>query len=99
MKEFLLTPAGLAVCYLMIVNVTAFCMMGWDKRQSKRAGARRTPEKHLFLSAVLGGSIGAIVGMFHFHHKTRHWYFRWGLPAILIVQLAAVGGIWYWLRG
>ena len=99
MKEFLLTPAGLAICYLIIANLTAFCMMGWDKRQSKRAGARRTPEKRLFLAAVLGGSIGAIVGMFHFHHKTRHWYFRWGLPAILIVQLAAVGGIWYWLRG
>ena len=99
MKEFLLTPAGLAICYLIIANLTAFCMMGWDKRQSKRAGARRTPEKRLFLAAVLGGSIGAIVGMFHFHHKTRHWYFRCGLPAILIVQLAAAAGIWYWLRG
>lgn len=99
MKEYLLTPAGLAICYLLVINLIAFFMMGWDKRQSKREGARRTPEKRLFLAALLGGSIGAIAGMFHFHHKTRHWYFRYGLPAILILQLAAAGGIWYWLRG
>ena len=97
MKEFLLTPTGLAACYLLIINLAAFCMMGWDKRQSKREGARRTPEKRLFLAAVLGGSVGAIAGMFHFRHKTRHWYFRYGLPAILILQLAAAGGIWYCL--
>lgn len=99
MKEYFLTPAGLAACYLLLMNLTAFLMMGWDKRQSKREGARRTPEKRLFLAALLGGSIGAIAGMFHFHHKTRHWYFRYGLPAILVLQLAAAGGIWYWLRG
>lgn len=97
MKEYLLTPTGLAVCYLLLINLIAFGMMGWDKRQSKRERARRTPEKRLFLAALLGGSIGAIAGMFHFHHKTRHWYFRYGLPAILVLQLAAAGGIWYWL--
>lgn len=98
MKTYLLSPAGLALIYLLAINLVAFCMMGWDKRQSKRTGARRTPEKRLFLTALLGGSIGAIAGMFHFHHKTRHWYFRYGLPVILILQLAAAGGIWYWLH-
>ena len=83
--------------YLLLVNLAAFCLMGWDKRRSKKAGARRVPERRLFLAAVLGGSVGAIAGMFHFHHKTRHWYFRWGLPAILLLQLAAAAAVWYFL--
>ena len=49
----------------------------------------------LLLLAVLGGSVGAVAGMFHFHHKTRHWYFRWGLPALLLLQLAATGALWH----
>ena len=44
------------------------------------------------LSALLGGSLGAVLGMWLFRHKTRHWYFAWGLPLILLVQIAA--GIW-----
>ena len=43
----------------------------------------------LFLSAIIGGSIGAIAGMYLFHHKTRHWYFVIGMPAILVAQIAA----------
>lgn len=42
------------------------------------------PEKTLFLLAILGGSVGAILGMRVWHHKTRHWYFKYGLPAILL---------------
>ena len=95
MKEYLLTPMGLAVCYLLLINLIAFCMMGWDKRQSKREGAWRTPEKRLFLAALLGGSIGAIAGMYLCRHKTRHWYFVLGMPLILACQLAAA---WWLLR-
>ena len=66
----------------------------FDKRKAKR-GAWRVPEKTFFLVALLGGSPGAILGMRLFHHKTRHWYFKWGLPAILIAQLAL--GLWlFW---
>ena len=72
------------------VNLAGFILMGVDKSRAKR-DAWRIPEKTLFLTAILGGCVGAIAGMFFFHHKTRHWYFRFGLPAILVVQLVAVG--------
>ncbi|MPM72038.1 hypothetical protein SDC9_119011 [bioreactor metagenome] len=73
--------------YLSIISVIAFALMGWDKYEAKHAG-RRIPERTLLFSALLGGSLGAIGGMFFFRHKTRHWQFRFGLPAILIIQLA-----------
>ena len=76
--------------YLVLVNLVAFALMGIDKRRAKREGMRRIPEKTLFLSALLGGSIGAIAGMRTFRHKTRHWYFVWGMPLILIAQIALV---------
>ena len=41
------------------------------------------------------GSVGALLGMHVFRHKTRHWYFRWGIPAIFLLQLAACGAVWY----
>ncbi|MBR2895686.1 MAG: DUF1294 domain-containing protein [Oscillospiraceae bacterium] len=69
--------------------------MGDDKRRAKKKGARRIPEKTLFLSAVIGGSVGAIAGMQVFHHKTKHWYFVWGMPLILVVQTAFI--IWLML--
>lgn len=76
--------------YLLVVNLVAFALMGIDKRRAKREGMRRIPEKTLFLSAILGGSIGAIVGMRTFRHKTKHWYFVWGMPLILVAQIALV---------
>lgn len=53
-----------------------------------RRGAWRVPEKTLFLLPLLGGSVGALLGMRVFRHKTKHWYFVWGVPAILLAQLA-----------
>ena len=84
--------------YLAAVNVLAFLAYGDDKRRAKRPGARRIPEKTLLLMAALGGSPGALAGMRVFHHKTRHWYFRYGVPAMLFLQLALLGGAW-WLWG
>lgn len=86
-------PVWIAViAWLVIINLTAFAIFGIDKKRAKK-GQWRIPEKTLFLSAILGGSIGAILGMYIFHHKTKHWYFQFGIPAIMIVQIAAV----YWL--
>ena len=86
-------PVWIAVIiWLVIINLTAFAIFGIDKKRAKK-GQWRIPEKTLFLSAILGGSIGAILGMYIFHHKTKHWYFQFGIPAIIIVQIAAV----YWL--
>ncbi len=72
--------------YLVIINIAAYALMGIDKRRAVRH-AWRIPEKTLFLSAVLGGSVGAIAGMRRFRHKTKHWYFQYGMPAILILQI------------
>ena len=83
--------------YLLAVNLLLFTLMGVDKFKAKR-GLWRIPEKTLFLTAALGGSVGGILGMKLFRHKTRHNSFKFGFPAILIAQLALVSGI-LWLFG
>lgn len=87
---------GVGVCYLLAVNLVSFLLMRCDKRRAGRQGARRIPEKTLFLSALLGGSIGAIAGMQVFRHKTKHWYFVWGMPLILIVQVVLTALLLVW---
>ena len=77
---------GVAV-YLVIVNCVGFAAMGIDKGKAKR-GAWRIPEKTLFLLSIIGGSVGTWLGMYAFHHKTKHWYFVVGMPLILVVQIA-----------
>lgn len=72
--------------YLVLMNLLAFILMALDKSRARR-GAWRIPERTLFLSAIFGGSIGAIVGMQCFRHKTRHRSFVWGMPLILTLQL------------
>lgn len=83
--------------WLLAINLIAFALMGRDKALAKRESRRRIPERVLFLSALLGGSAGAILGMQLFRHKTRHWYFVVGMPAILLAQLALAA--WLVLRG
>ncbi len=72
--------------YLLIVNAIGFLLMLIDKRKAIRH-RWRIPEKTLFLTAAIGGSIGSIMGMYTFRHKTKHLQFALGMPAILIVQL------------
>ncbi|HIS06103.1 MAG TPA: DUF1294 domain-containing protein [Candidatus Choladocola avistercoris] len=81
----------MVIIYLVLINLAAFVLMGLDKRKAKK-NLWRIPEKTLFLSAILGGSAGAIAGMYVFHHKTRHWYFVIGMPLILVIQIGL--GIW-----
>ena len=71
--------------YLAVLNVTGYVIMGVDKKRAIR-GAWRIPEASLFLTALLDGALGCTLGMHRFRHKTRHWYFRYGLPAIFLVQ-------------
>lgn len=75
--------------YLIIVNLVGFLMMGIDKRKAIK-GAFRIPEATLFIVALIGGSIGSIAGMYTFRHKTRHFSFVYGMPAILILQIVLV---------
>ena len=75
--------------YLALVNAVAFLLMLVDKIKAKK-NLWRIKESTLILSAVLGGSIGALAGMYTFRHKTLHRKFTIGIPAILILQVAAV---------
>ena len=76
--------------YLLLVNVAAFLVMGLDKRRAKR-DKWRISEKALFLPAVLGGALGGVLGMRTFRHKTQHWYFRVGVPLLLVLQVVLLG--------
>lgn len=82
------------IYYLIIINIIAFFLMGIDKKKAQN-GAWRIPEKTLFLSALLGGSIGAIAGMQLFRHKTKHRTFVIGMPTILIVQILLAAAYFY----
>ena len=72
--------------YLIGINLAGLLVMGVDKAKAIRR-AWRIPEKILFGVALLGGSLGAWLGMYLFHHKTRHWYFVIGMPLILALQI------------
>lgn len=80
---------SLVGCCLTVVNAVAFIVYGIDKYRA-RNGKWRIPEATLLMLAVVGGSVGAWMGMKAWHHKTRHWKFRYGVPAILLLQIVAV---------
>ena len=72
--------------YFMIINLVGFVMMCVDKQLAIHH-KNRVPEKVLFLIAIFGGSLGSILGMYAFRHKTKHVSFVIGMPVILIIQL------------
>lgn len=74
------------IIYLFLINVFTFCIFGLDKHKARRH-KWRIAEKHLFLLAILGGSMGAEAGMLFFRHKTKHARFVFGIPLILILQI------------
>lgn len=75
------------VCYLLAINAVTFIVYGIDKYKAKKT-KWRISEATLLLLAVLGGSVGAWVGMKVWHHKTMHKKFKYGIPAILLIQIA-----------
>ena len=77
------------IAYVIIINIVGLFSMLIDKRRAIN-NKWRIPEKTLFLIAILGGSIGSNIGMRLFRHKTKHWYFVFGMPAILIIQLVII---------
>ncbi len=82
------------IYYFIIINILAFFLMGIDKKKAQM-GAWRIPEKTMFFSAIIGGSVGAIAGMQLFRHKTKHITFVIGMPVILIVQLILAAAYFY----
>ena len=75
------------ICYLLAVNIATFLLYGIDKYKAKK-GRWRISEATLLLMAVIGGSIGAWAGMRLWHHKTMHKKFKYGIPLIIIMQVA-----------
>ena len=84
--EFFLSPMGILTLFLVIMNLLALAVFGVDKWRAKH-DRRRVPERTLWLLAVLGGALGALIGMQVFRHKTQHRSFRWGVPILLIAQI------------
>ena len=72
--------------YIMIINAVGVWVM-WSDKQRAVHGKWRIKEITLFLVALAGGAIGTTYGMFRFRHKTKHWYFRYGMPLIVITQV------------
>ena len=83
------------LAYLVIINIVAVFRIKDDKLKAKNDGFR-TPERSFFLTAILGGSIGTIAGMYIFKHKTKKPLFFLGMPLILILQIAL--GVYYYLH-
>ena len=79
------------LCYIILfINVVTFLVYGIDKWKAKQ-GSWRISEATLLILAVIGGSIGALLGMKIWHHKTMHKKFKFGLPLILIIQIILIG--------
>ena len=81
--------------YLAVMNVLGVAVMWSDKRRA-RLHRWRIPEKVLFGVSLLGGSAGTWAGMYLFRHKTKHWYFVWGIPLILLAQIALA--VWVYFK-
>ena len=75
------------IYYLLVINAVAFFVYGIDKLKASK-GWWRIPESTLLLLAIIGGSVGAWLGMKAWHHKTMHRKFQYGLPVIFLLQLA-----------
>lgn len=75
--------------FTLIMNLVAFALMGIDKARARKQ-QWRIKEATLFLATGLMGGLGGTLGMYAFRHKTKHWYFKLGFPALLIVQVALI---------
>ena len=76
--------------YLIVINIVTFLVYGIDKWKAKQ-GSWRISEATLLILAVIGGCIGALLGMNVWRHKTMHKKFKYGLPLILIIQIILIG--------
>ena len=82
--------ANALLYYLIVINIVTFLVYGIDKWKAKQ-GSWRISEATLLILAAIGGSIGALLGMKVWHHKTMHKKFKYGLPLILIIQIILIG--------
>ena len=95
------SPWGLLAIWLALINLITFLVFGLDKwkakRKEKNEKVRRVPEKTLLILSALGGSVGALLAMRAFRHKTLHKAFRFGVPLILALQIMVPFGLWLYV--
>lgn len=80
--------------WLTVINIITFAVFGIDKKKAID-GKFRIKELTLFVLSLLGGSLGGLIAMHIFHHKTRKWYFKFGIPLILIAWVALIAWLIY----
>lgn len=83
--------------WLLILNILSYQVMASDKRKAKK-NSRRVPERTLFTWAAVGGALGIWIAMQKKRHKTQHVSFRFGIPALLLLNAAVYGGLFYILH-
>ncbi len=81
--------------YLLIMNFLTWVIYGLDKGRAK-SGKWRIPERTLLILAAIGGSVGALIGMLMFRHKTRKAKFVILVPVLLVIHCVLVGLVWQW---
>ena len=84
-------PALIISIYLLWINLFALLQMKSDKQKTMDEGFS-LPNRSLFLTALTGGSVGTLAGMYLFQHKTKNFLFKFGIPAVIVLQIAL--GIW-----
>lgn len=77
------------IIYIVLINIITFSVFGIDKLKAVK-NKWRIPEKVLFILSIIGGSFGGLAGMYSFRHKTQKTVFKFGIPAVLIVQIVLV---------
>ncbi|MEJ8776610.1 DUF1294 domain-containing protein [Pseudogracilibacillus sp. ICA-222130] len=86
------------VLYVCALNVFGYILMGIDKKRAIK-GSYRISEQNLWLVALLGGTVGLIIGMYIFRHKTKKWYFTFGLPFFMMLQISCILYLYDWRYG
>ena len=77
------------IYYLIIINIIGIFVMYIDKKKAIK-NTYRIPEKNLFFTCIIGGSLGIMIGMYKFHHKTKHNKFVYGVPLLLIINIIMI---------
>lgn len=90
-------PHSYVVAFVIAVNIVAFLIMMFDKSRSQKPGYRRISEGKMFFWATILGSVGVYLGMFIFRHKTKKWYFVFGIPLIMLQNFAFLHLLSMWL--
>lgn len=82
--------------YLILINIYGILIMALDKKRAIRS-KWRIRERNIFMTAIIGGSAGLMMGMIMFHHKTQHSTFTLGIPLIFVLNILIGCGLFYWI--